>query len=450
MLLATVIFILIQCVIAVISPTRFIYFSLWIQTMPYTWNWDTQVIYDTPIGRLAVVAIQLFGFCLACFIVVASNWTQAARHLRYSRWHAVFIGFCMFSLVYASSTAYGLRMIAKLLGPFLFMIATLATIRTEGEIQTMRKAILGSGVVIVALALIARAMGINSDPNVTETGLSGLGPPGMGPPVFSAHMLPVAMLALATFLIRPRITGVALVIMSALAIIAALQRTSAGALYLGFSVIFLFGTRGLWRVLLPVMGFAGLPALMIFSPTFRRRMFFGDADSDKLLADPTKAAASVNGSGRFDLWDNMLGRFFSPHPITGSGIGSTQEYFYSHGGGGVVHSEYVRLLCEVGIVGLLLFVLALISYFWRLRTYASKFSRDSQRIPALAAIGSLVTYAIYCSTDNAFDYVSQFGIYVFGLVAIAVKAGELASPAVQGEVAEALTSPTPLFPNLMR
>jgi hypothetical protein len=101
-------------------------------------------------------------------------------------------------------------------------------------------------------------------------------------------------------------------------------------------------------------------------------------------------------------------------------------------------------------VGLILFVLALISYFWRLRTYASKFNRDSQRIPALAAIGSLVTYAIYCSTDNAFDYVSQFGIYVFGLVAIAVKAGELASPAVQGEVAEALTSPAPLFPNLMR
>jgi hypothetical protein len=449
MILVAAILVMIQLLIAVTAPVSFIYFALWMQTMPYTWNWDTQLVYSTPVGQLNVVAMQLFGFCIACLLVIVLNINSALLRLRYAKWHAIFIAICILSMLYAASSVYALRMIAKLLGPFLFLIAVLAVIKSEDELRRMRTAILGGGMVLVALALVARASGINSDPNAVQTGISGLGPPGMGPPVFSAHMLAVAMLAMGTYLAERRVIHLLMAVGSALAVFAALQRTSAGAVYLGFSLILFAGTRGLWRLLLPALGLLGLPALILFSDVFRRRMFFGDASSEQLLADPQKAAISINSSGRFDQWGSALRRFFEPHPLLGSGIGSTQEYFYTYAGGGVMHSEYVRLACEVGLIGLSLFVAALLSYLWRMQSCCRRAMPPAVRGAGFAAVGSIVSYAVYCATDNALDYVTQFGIYVFGLIAIAIKASELTAQApIARNAAESAIS-APLFPNLI-
>lgn len=451
MLLVTTIFVLFQIVLAIVAPVKFIYFSLWVQTVPYTWNFDAQNNFDTPVGPLAIIAIQLFGFCLACSLVVASHFEHAAAQLRHFKWHVAFVAFCCVSLAYAPSMAYGLRMIAKLTAPLLFMLAILAVVKSEDELRKMKTAIFASGLILVGLALYSRAAGLDVDPNVADTGLSGLGPPGMGPPVFSAHMLPVTMLAMAAYVCVPRTSTLIAAIAGAAAIILAFQRTSAAALYLGLAVILFLGTRGIWRLVLPTMGVLGLPALIVFSETFRRRMFFGHESSDTLLADPAKALDGVNSSGRFELWTNVLGKFFQPHPVLGSGVGATQQFLAvrSVTGGGVVHSEYVRLLCEVGIVGLTLFTLAMVSYLWRLRRYTATSNNVQSRVSAFAAIAALVTYLVYCSTDNAFDYVTQFGIYVFGLMAVAEKSHQLAST-VAGDARDQFGAPAALFPNLLR
>jgi hypothetical protein len=448
-LLITLTFVMIQCVLAASNPARFVYFSLWVETIPYTWNWDTQLIYDTPVGPLALVAIQVFGFCLACLLVVATNLDKCLASARNYKWHLAFIAFCILSLSYAHSTIYGLRMIAKLLSPLLFMILIPAVTTSEDDLQKIRNAILGSGLLLLGLAIIARVLGIDADPNSLQTGMAGLGPPSMGPPVFSAHMLSVAMLALATYLCAPRTVNLLAVILCSAAVIAALQRTSAAALFVGAAVIMFFGSRGVWRILLPASGLVSLPLLIIFSDTFRKRMFLGATSSDQLLSDPLKAASGVNSSGRFDLWDVALDKFFRPHPAMGSGIGSTQDYLaHNSAGAGVVHSEYIRLLCEVGVIGLTLFVLAILTYLWRFRGYASKSNPASLRSAGLAAMGALVAYCLYCSTDNALDYVTQFGIYVFALMAVADKTREIAvqSPVESFESREASLLP---FPNLL-
>jgi O-antigen ligase len=451
MLLVTTIFVLFQIVLAIVAPMKFIYLSLWVQTIPYTWNFNAQNNFDTPVGPLAIVAIQLFGFCLACILVVVPHFERAAAQMRHFKWHLAFIAFCCVSLAYAPSAAYGLRMLAKLTAPLLFMLSILVVVKSEGELRKMNTAIVGSGAILVGLALYSRVAGLDVDPNVADTGLSGLGPPGMGPPVFSAHMLPVTMLAMAAYVCVPRTSTLIAAIAGAAAIILAFQRTSAAALYLGMAVILFLGTRGIWRLLLPTMGILGLPALIVFSDTFRRRMFFGHESSDSLLADPARALGGVNSSGRFELWANVLGKFFQPHPVLGSGVGATQQFLAvrSVTGSGVVHSEYVRLLCEVGIVGLALFALTMVSYLWRLRRYTAKSGNVPLRASAFAAIAALVTYLVYCSTDNAFDYVNQFGIYVFGLIAVAEKSHQLVSTAA-GEAREPFGAPAVLFPNLLR
>lgn len=199
-------------------------------------------------------------------------------------------------------------------------------------------------------------------------------------------------------------------------------------------------------MILPTMGLIGLPALFLFSETFKNRMFYGTKgiDAQTLLADPGQILGHLHGSGRFSAWPLILDKFFYPSPAVGSGLGATQNFFYSQIGGGlgVIHSEYVRLLSEVGIFGLSLFLIAASAYLYRLRdTYRRAPQSDAGKY-ALAAIGGLVGYLIFMATDNAFDYVNGVGIYVFGLIAMSEKARELESRA-EDSLPIAVSEPRP-------
>jgi O-antigen ligase len=144
----------------------------------------------------------------------------------------------------------------------------------------------------------------------------------------------------------------------------------------------------------------------------------------------------VHGSGRYEAWGTVLDKFIAPSPFLGSGIGATQNYYYSQLGGGigVIHSEFVRLAAEVGIAGLILFALAIAGYLLRLlRLY-----RETPRSPAgryaLAGAAGLIVYLTFMATDNAFDYFNGVGMYVFALVGMSEKARELELAEIEGEV----------------
>lgn len=444
----TVVLMLALVISAATTPRWFVLLALWTLSVPYGWNFDLQASFNTPIGQLNILSISVFGLCLACGIaLISAGGLARALEGRYAA-HLAFLAFCTASLAYAPSIPFGLRMLAKLVAPFLFLLVVLATVNDDQGIDAIRKAIVGNGLLILALALLARVLGLADDPNAVLTGEVGLGPPGMGPPVFSAHMLPVAMIALAQYLTTRRIAYLLLLAACAAGILAAHQRTSAAALYLGCSLILGLGARGIWRMVMPAAGVVGIPALFIFNASFRRRMFFGNLDSTQLIADPTMALSRINGSGRFGLWDEVLNRFYAPHPFQGSGLGATQQFLYSSQNNvGVVHSEYVRLLCELGIAGLVLFALAAIVYVGWLARRVRQSRGSVSRSAALAAIGSLIAYLVFMTTDNGFDYVGQLGIYVFALVAVAARAQSVSQPEGLPKLERA--SAIGMLPNLM-
>jgi O-antigen ligase len=147
---------------------------------------------------------------------------------------------------------------------------------------------------------------------------------------------------------------------------------------------------------------------------------------DLFTSDPSAALDQIHGSGRFDHWAYVMKTFFDPHPLFGSGIGTTQHYFYTHQLGlTVIHSEYVRLLAEVGLVGIVLIVFAFAAYMIRLRRIYRLAQTPQTKTYALAGLGSLVVYVIFMATDNAIDYVTSSGIFVFCLIAMSEKARDL-------------------------
>ncbi len=409
-----------QLALALFSPIGLAYFSLVVGTLPLTLGHDGML--SGAFGRMDLSAIRLLGLWLASCVVALWQLDRLPRYLGAFRFHALFLVFCALAMLWAPSLAYGTRMFAKLSSPFLFLLLIVLMVSTRAQLKIMERLILGIGALTVTVAFAIKLSGVS----LSKVGLT---LPGVGPSLFSAFLVVVALLALASVKHGHRARHLMLVAVLGAGVLAAFTRITIAALFVGFAVILFMGFRGLPRVVLPVLGFVGLPALFLFSETFKQRMFYG-ADQvtlGNILEDPSVVMGHLHTSGRSKAWGTVLHQFFEPSPIVGSGLGATQNYYYSQIGGGigVIHSEYVRLLSEVGLIGLALFVLAALAYVWRLVRIYRRARAPETSTYALAAVGALVAYLIFIATDNGFDYVTGFGIYVFGLIGMAEKANEL-------------------------
>jgi O-antigen ligase len=406
--------------LALWSPVFLLNYALLTGPIPLTPGSDE--ISSTPMGHMSLAAVRLFGLWVAVCLVLVPRLSKTLKYLSRYKLHLLFLAFCLTSILWAPSLSFGLRMIAKLSAPLLFVMLVMTAVSSTRQLLQTERIILASGIVMVVLALMARLFGLSSDPRLTL--------PHTSPATFSAHIAAVSMLAMAGFAVADKTLSRGLMIIGfSIVVMAAFTRITIAAIFIGFSVILFLGRRGIGRIILPVFSIVSFPALFLLSPKFRSRMFIGGEEMsfDTVIANPEDAVGRIHGSGRFDAWEMVLNRFFEPHPLLGSGIGATQDFFYerSAGGLGVIHSEYVRMLSEIGVVGLTLFILVILGYLWRLFRIL-RFRDDSQtRKYALAGVGGLTTYVIFIATDNGFDYVTQFAIFVFSLVAMAEKANEL-------------------------
>ena len=79
----------------------------------------------------------------------------------------------------------------------------------------------------------------------------------------------------------------------------------------------------------------------------------------------------------------------------------------------------------MGILGVSLLTVAVVAYMVRLaQTFRAARTREGKAY-SLAALGALVVYLIFMATDNAIDYVTSCGIFVFALIAMSEKSREL-------------------------
>jgi hypothetical protein len=115
----------------------------------------------------------------------------------------------------------------------------------------------------------------------------------------------------------------------------------------------------------------------------------------------TATAFVINSNGRFEAWAEFLGLLRTPADwIFGLGPGASAEY----GGKNLTYfsqvlNEYLRLLVDSGILGLSLFLIAMVGLVVTIMR--------SQQIPWQYRLGALLTLfslAVVSSTDGAFIY----------------------------------------------
>lgn len=419
--LAIILTVLIPIVLALAWPRALILVVLLTGTLPLTLGREGMMV--TSFGRLDLYAIRLLGLWVAALLIIVPQAWQAGLYAFRFRWHLLFLLFAMAALLWAPSLVYGARMIAKLTAPFLFLLLVLLICQSWSSLRQLETMMLASGVLAVVISLTSVVIG-----HTTLSAQLGLGVPGLGPAATSANLAMLAMLALGLARATYRRSAFLLFGVFAVASFAGFTRMTIIALFVALTAILWTSFKGWSRWVLPLAGVVSLPALFLLSDTFRQRMFKDGAviSFDLITKDPASALEHIHGSGRFDAWAYVLTNFFWPSPVFGSGVGTTQHYFYTHATGlNVIHSEYIRVLAELGVFGALLLAVAAGAYMIRMVNHYRTATTQEGQAYALAALGSLVVYFLFMATDNAIDYVTSCGVFVFGIVGMSEKAREL-------------------------
>jgi O-antigen ligase len=407
--------------LAITWPAGLIYFSLLTGAAPITFGNGEGIGGD--FGRMDLYAIRLLGLWVAAFVVVFFNIQRLPKYVAQFKFHALFLLFSIVALLWAPSIVYGTRMVAKLMTPYLFLLLLLVVVSTREQIERIEWLMLLTGVLAILVEVASWLAGYRS------AGKTGLGIPGLGPAPSSAHLAILSMLAFSVFRHSGSRTHLLLTILFAGAATAGFTRITIAGMFVGFSMIMFLSTSGILRYALVFCNLGALPAVFFLNDTLRYRMFKGGEipSLNAVANDPSSALEHVHGSGRFDAWRNVLETFFFPNPFFGSGTGTTQHYLYTHPQYGLnaIHSEYIRVLAELGMFGFALLIIAFGAYVVKMWiTYRRSPSANAKKY-SLAALGGILVYFVFMSTDNAIDYVTSSGIYVFTFIALSEKSREL-------------------------
>jgi O-antigen ligase len=133
-----------------------------------------------------------------------------------------------------------------------------------------------------------------------------------------------------------------------------------------------------------------------------------------------------------------------------AGLGSVDHWLNLGGGVNALHSEMLRTYLDTGALGLTLFVagLAQLGYsVWR-SAGPARVAPTRARVRSALGCAALAYYVATLMTDNSLNYVSEFGLYVFALMGIALAPSPDATTARTDVVPAA--APSRRYPNLLR
>ena len=159
-----------------------------------------------------------------------------------------------------------------------------------------------------------------------------------------------------------------------------------------------------------VLGIGLFVGTLLYNNAFREKMFFKQLSKEAVIENADQMTKEdIMDSGRFAMWEWSMKHYFEGKELKGSGLGVLQAVFYNlkhpFGSIRIIHNDYIQILCDTGIIGLLLYALTLLSLI--VHSLILYFRSKKVPIVRMAAIISGVSLAGMLSTlytDNVVNY----------------------------------------------
>lgn len=355
-------------------------------------------------GALDLMAIRLMVlevFCLVGLFICkrSPQWSPAII------FYLIYIIWLVIGLSYTPAPGYGFRVILKYLYPLLVMLFASAAVRDK---EVFLKA--GIGARTVAIISIAVAF-------IPYVGR-------LFPGVFwygtarAINYISMCVFSLALFYYtQEKKKNLLLCILFMLPCILWVFRTSIMGTTLALMTFFFFKYK--LKSLPVIVGIMLVAVIAVFTiPSLKEKMFKDSKNvSIEQFQQGELSKDDIESNARFAMWEHLENRFYEEKELIGSGIGSVQNYMYTNfvfGGLKVPHNDYVQILCDSGIIGVVLYLLAVLAVIIHSFVVYQKSSDIAIKMCAIVAGSSLAGVALTMYADNVVNYSMATLSYPFG------------------------------------
>jgi hypothetical protein len=163
-------------------------------------------------------------------------------------------------------------------------------------------------------------------------------------------------------------------------------------------------------------------SIVFLNPAVKNKMFRKDMDIEKVISSNGTSfdKDAIDSNGRFAMWAMSLKQFYDGKELTGSGSGTLQAAFYKmrekQGKAGIVHNDYVQILCDTGLIGLFLYLSIFVAMgIHATKEYGKRTNSDAIKVCAITAAAAGIGMAATAFTDNTVNYSMATLSYPFGM-----------------------------------
>lgn len=359
---------------------------------------------------LAMGVVQAGGFSatlllvwIVLLLVLLSKYGARFSDSNLFLFYAFYLIWLFFSLISSPEKAFGFRVLAKYLFPFLVALVASSIPNTDAFFLKSLKVSFASALFVNFVIFI---------PNILPIGF--ITWPIFEPIIWWGPAIidfnPFAM-AVAIVLYKLTKNKIYLYAIAFLFLVPAVSSIRTGLVGLGVSLLaisfFKYKLRALPIFVLIILGFIGS---LLFISGVRDKMFHGEFKSAAEVVNSLDRLSfnDIDTSGRSTMWKWALDTFYKDNEVMGAGLGQLQARFYSHNHPffvEVVHNDYVQILCDTGQIGLILYLIVLFSFVLQsFRIYNNNNNRESARNSAFIAGTSICGIMVCAFTDNVINY----------------------------------------------
>lgn len=356
----------------------------------WTLTFATGLIATGPMLAIRLFALELF--CIIVLFVVKNKpiWTMPILL------YFVYILWLLLGLSYSHAPDYGFRVILKYIYPLLIMLIPSAIVRNW---EVFLKAAKWARIVAVISIIFSFVPFIG----ILVSGVFWYGT------AKAINYISMCVLSLALYFHAGKNKkDLLLAILFMIPCILWVFRTSIMGTTLAIMVFFFFRykLRALPLMFLSLVLFA---ASIFFIPSVKEKMFNKEGFTVEDLQSGNISKDDIDSNGRFAMWDWSIERYYNGKELLGSGTGNLQEVFYSlehpFGTIRIVHNDYVQILCDNGLIGIILFGLSFLSLIIHsFFVYNNKRYSVAVRICAIVAGSSAAGMLLTMYTDNVINY----------------------------------------------
>ncbi len=204
-------------------------------------------------------------------------------------------------------------------------------------------------------------------------------------------------------------------------------RTGLGGIFLASSFFLL--TIYKWKAAPWIAGLCILAVSAVFTiPTLREKMFKDENVSISTFSVSDTNFENINSNAREFLWELNMQKFYYPSPTVGSGLGSVTDFMKNTSATVLeqIHSDYVQILCDLGLIGITLFGLFFVFTFLEIISNAWKDdSPFALKLTGGMALGSCAGTFFSMAFDNVVAYAQQSFVIPFIMIGIYLKVKDL-------------------------